>query len=78
VTATTATADRTAAAILARRQHAASLLRDVENALQKLRRDHTRITFRGVAARAGVSRIFLYENSDARRLVEAAIAAADQ
>jgi hypothetical protein len=70
--------DRTAAAALARRQHAAGLVRDVHDALRKLRRDRTRITFRGVAARAGVSRTFLYENPEARCLVEDAIAATSQ
>jgi chromosome segregation ATPase len=78
VTATTEATDRTAAAILARRQHAAGLIRDVHDALRKLRRDRTRVTFRGVAARAGVSRTFLYENPEARRLVQDAIAAANQ
>ena len=78
MTTTTCGTDRTAAAILARRQHAASLLRNVEDALRKLRRDRARLTFRGVAARAGVSRTFLYENPAARQLVEDAIGAANQ
>lgn len=69
---------RTAAAILARRQHAASLIRDVQDTLRKLQRDRTSITFRGVSTRAGVSRTFLYENTEARRLVEDAIATANQ
>ena len=57
MTTTTCGTDRTAAAILARRQHAASLLRNVEDALRKLRRDRARLTFRGVAARAGFSEL---------------------
>jgi uncharacterized protein YukE len=77
VTATDAT-DRAAAAILARRQHAAALVRDVQDALRQLRKDRARITFRGVAARAGVSRTFLYENPEARRLVEDAITATNE
>jgi hypothetical protein len=52
------------------------LIRDVQDALRRLRRDRTRVTFRGVAARAGVSRTFLYENPEARRLVQDAIATA--
>src|SRR5260221_7940206 len=78
VTTTTHDTDQTAAAILARRQHATSLLRNVEDALRKLRRDRARLTFRGVAARAGVSRTFLYENPAARQLVEDAIGTANQ
>ena len=70
--------DRAAAAILARRQHAAALVRDVQDALRQLRKDRARITFRGVAARAGVSRTFLYENPEARRLVEDAITATNE
>jgi len=77
VTATDAT-DRATAAILARRQHAAALVRDVQDALRQLRKDRARITFRGVAARAGVSRTFLYENPEARRLVEDAITATNE
>ena len=77
MTATDAT-DRAAAAILARRQHAAALVRDVQDALRQLRKDRARITFRGVAARAGVSRTFLYENPEARRLVEDAITATNE
>ena len=70
--------DRAAAAILARRQHAAALVRDVQDALRQLRKDRAHITFRGVAARAGVSRTFLYENPEARRLVEDAITATNE
>lgn len=69
---------RAAAAILARRQHAARLLGDVRDALTKIRQDNARVTFRTVATRADVSRTFLYENSEARRLVEDAIAATNQ
>lgn len=66
---------RTDAAILARQQHTARLLREVTDALRQMRRDGTRVTVRGVAHRAGVSRTFLYENSHARRLVDDAIRA---
>lgn len=53
---------RTAAAIQARQQHATTLLGDVQHALRQMRRDNTRITVRGLARRAGVSRTFLYQN----------------
>lgn len=69
---------RTAVAILARQQHTAGLLREVTDALRQMRRDGTRVTVRGVARRAGVSRTFLYENTDARRLVDDALTAAAQ
>lgn len=75
---TQSTDSRTAAAILARRQRTAGMLDDVQQALRKLGRGTARVTFRGVAARAGVSRTFLYENPQARQLVEQAIAAATQ
>ena len=65
---------RTAAAIQARQQHAAGLLGDVQQALRQMRRDNTRITVRGLARRAGVSRTFLYQNPEARQLVDEAIA----
>jgi hypothetical protein len=77
VTTTEPTA-RTAAAILARKQHAAGLLRDVQDALRQMRRDGTRMSFRAVAHRAGVSRTFLYENPEARKLVDDAVAASDE
>jgi chromosome segregation ATPase len=76
MTGVTNNGDRTTAAVLARRQHAARLLLDVEEALRKIRKERSRATFRAVATRAGVSRTFLYENAEARRLVEAAIATA--
>jgi cell division protein FtsB len=64
---------RTAAALQARKHQAASLLRDVQHALHQMRREGTRITVRGLARRAGVSRTFLYQNPEARRLVDEAI-----
>jgi len=66
--------NRTAAAVRARREHTARLLRDVQDALRTIHKDRLAVTFRGVASRAGVSRTFLYENTDARGLVESAIA----
>jgi len=64
---------RTAAAIQARKQHATNLLADLQHALRQMRRDHTPITVRGLAHRAGVSRTFLYQNPQARTLVAEAI-----
>ena len=72
---TAAPTARTAAAIHARKQHTGNLLRDVQQALRQMRRDNTRITVRGLARRAGVSRTFLYQNPEARQLVDEAIAA---
>jgi len=73
VTAGTEPNPRTAAAIQARKQHATNLLRDVQQALRQMRRDNTRITIRGLARHAGVSRTFLYQNPEARHLVDEAI-----
>jgi chromosome segregation ATPase len=64
----------TQAAIAARHAHVQHLLDAVRAALRRMDRDGTRITVRGVALLAGVSRTFLYQNLDARRLVGAATA----
>ena len=64
----------TDAAIAARRTHVQHLLDTVRAALRRMHRDGTRITVRGVAHLAGVSRTFLYQNPDARRLLEDATA----
>ncbi|MCW2915073.1 MAG: hypothetical protein JWN52_3141 [Actinomycetia bacterium] len=45
----------------------------VPEALERLRRDKTPITFPAVARRADVSRTFLYDK-DARKLMDAAVA----
>src|SRR5260370_31995583 len=63
---------RTAAAIEARRRATEQKLHEVGDAIAWLGRSKTPITYPAVARRAAVSRTFLYENSDARALMEAA------
>jgi chromosome segregation ATPase len=65
----------TEAAIAARRAHVQHLLDAVRAALRRMDRDGIRVTVRGVALLAGVSRTFLYQNPDARRLLDDATAA---
>ena len=64
----------TDAAVATRRAHVQQLLDTVRATLRRMQRDGTRITVRGVAHRAGVSRTFLYQNPDARRLLTGATA----
>ena len=66
------TPDRTAAAIEARRHATGQKLGQVRDAIAWLRRSKTTVTYPAVARRAGVSRTFLYDNPDARVLMEAA------
>jgi len=66
------TPERTAAAIQARRRATEQKLHQVRDALAWLRRSKTPVTYPSVARRAGVSRTFLYENRDARALMEIA------
>ena len=65
---------QTAAAIAARRRQTHDKLGQVEQAIAQLRRERDRLTVRSIADRAGVSATFLYENSDARVLVQRATA----
>jgi chromosome segregation ATPase len=62
----------TAAAIEARRAATAQMLQRVGQALRQMRREHALITVAAVARRAGVSRTFLYQNDQARRLIATA------
>ena len=72
-------AAQTAAAIAARRARTAQMLRRVSDAVQRMRREKTPVTYQAVARRAGVSRTFLYQHPDARALVaEAAARGTDQ
>jgi len=64
---------RTAAAVLARRQNTEHKLHRVREAITVLRRQKAPITSAALARRAGVSRTFLYENTDARALVADAV-----
>ncbi len=70
-------AGRTDKAIQARRHHVNVLLKRVREAITELHKDHARITVSAVVRRSGVSRTFLYQNADARTLVEEAIARAE-
>ncbi|MFK0288066.1 DUF6262 family protein [Streptomyces sp. NPDC090499] len=69
----TSAPDQTAAAAAARRRQTQDKLHRVEKAIGQLRRERGRLTVRAVAQRAGVSATFLYENTDARSLVQAAV-----
>jgi chromosome segregation ATPase len=68
---------RTLAANQARQQGTRLKLELMEEALRQMRREHTPVTYPAVARRAGVSRTFLYQNSEARKLMAAAVTAAD-
>jgi hypothetical protein len=64
---------QTAAANQARRQRTEEKLRHVADAISQLQRRRLPVTYPGIAARAGVSRTFLYDNPAARDLAAAAI-----
>ncbi|MFL0176997.1 hypothetical protein A5630_06835 [Mycolicibacterium mucogenicum] len=59
----------TAAALQARRVATTAMLHRLEAALQEMKRQHAKIGVAETARRAGVSRTFLYQNPDAKRLV---------
>ncbi|MDV9187629.1 DUF6262 family protein [Streptomyces sp. SR27] len=69
----TSASDQTAAATAARRRQTQDKLTRVEKAIGQLRRERSRLAVRAIAKRAGVSATFLYENPDARGLVQAAV-----
>jgi hypothetical protein len=64
---------RTAAALAARRRDTLAALDRVHDAINRLRREKTPISIAAVARRAGVSRTFLYTNTDAKTAVAQAI-----
>jgi hypothetical protein len=66
-------ASQTAAANQARRQRTEDKLRHVADAISHLQRRRLPVTYPAIAARAGVSRTFLYDNPAARELVTAAV-----
>jgi len=70
-------ASQTAAANQARRKRTEEKLRGVAGAIAQLQRRRLPVTYPAIAARAGVSRTFLYDNPAARDLVTAAISRAD-
>ncbi|MEV7526451.1 DUF6262 family protein [Streptomyces sp. NPDC091371] len=65
--------ESTAAAIAARRRQTEQKLEQVKTAIGHLRRERSRVTVRAIAQRADVSATFLYENTDARTLVQNAV-----
>jgi hypothetical protein len=68
---------QTTAANQARRKRTEEKLGGVADAIAQLQRRRLPVTYRAIAARAGVSRTFLYDNPAARELVTAAITRAD-
>ncbi|GAA4729965.1 DUF6262 family protein [Phytohabitans rumicis] len=66
---------RTEAANHARQQSTRNKLDRIEATLRTMHRERTPVTYPAVARRAGVSRTFLYQNADAKKLVTTAIAA---
>jgi Family of unknown function (DUF6262) len=66
-------ASQTAAANQARRKRTEDKLRSVADAIQQMQRRRLPVTYPAIAARAGVSRTFLYDNPAARDLISAAI-----
>src|SRR5258708_20134773 len=70
-------ASQTAAANQARQRRTEEKLRRVADAIRQLQRRKVPVTYPAIAARAGVSRTFLYDNPAAGHLVTAAITRAD-
>jgi hypothetical protein len=67
-------ATRTRAAIQTRRNNTEQMLVRVRDALRQMRRDHIPVQTAAVARRAEVSRTFLYQNEQARKLLADAAA----
>ncbi len=67
------TPDRTTAANRARALATQQKLQQVRDAIAQIRRARTPLTYPAVAAAAGVSRTFLYANTDARALISHAL-----
>ncbi|GAA2752989.1 DUF6262 family protein [Kitasatospora cinereorecta] len=67
---------QTSAAIAARRRASEDMVERVRTALASMRRDRTPLTVAALARTAKVSRTFLYQNQQAKALIEQAAAAA--
>ncbi|MDG4834122.1 DUF6262 family protein [Solwaraspora sp. WMMD1047] len=65
----TVSSQRIDAAIAARRRTTSSMLDRVRAVLHDMRRERSPVTVSAVQRRANVSRTFLYQNTDARRLI---------
>ncbi|MFE6052857.1 DUF6262 family protein [Kitasatospora sp. NPDC056446] len=65
-------APRTAQALKARQERSQEKIKDIRGALVRMLKSRTAITVAAVAREAGVSRTFLYEQAEARSLVEQA------
>ncbi|MGW3690588.1 DUF6262 family protein [Streptomyces sp. NPDC005125] len=65
----------TEAAAAARRRQTEQKLAQVTTAIAQLRRERGHLAVRAIALRAGVSSTFLYENAEARALVQNAVSA---
>ncbi|MFJ3037134.1 MULTISPECIES: DUF6262 family protein [Streptomyces] len=63
---------RAAVALAPRERRVKDMLQRIEATVAELRHRHTAVTFQVVARTAGVSRTFLYENPEARKLIEVA------
>jgi chromosome segregation ATPase len=70
-------ATQTAAANKARRKRTDEKLRSVADVIAQLQRSRLPVTYPAIAARAEVSRTFLYDNPAVRDLISAAITRAD-
>ncbi|MYR87196.1 hypothetical protein GTY41_20185 [Streptomyces sp. SID685] len=67
---------RTAAALAARRSRTDAALLRVHESIARLQREKAQVSVSAVARRADVSRTFLYDNSEARAAIAAAMAEA--
>lgn len=65
---------RTAAALASRLRNSQAALDRVTDAISRLNREKTPVSIAAIARRAQVSRTFLYDNTDARTAVAAAVA----
>ncbi|WP_148587980.1 DUF6262 family protein [Streptomyces sp. WAC01526] len=69
---------RTAAALAARRHKTATALKQVHQAIARLRREKAQVSVAAVARRADVSRTFLYDNTEARAAIATAMTEAGE
>jgi chromosome segregation ATPase len=75
---TTVPEPRTAAALAARRRGTAAAVERVHDAIARLHRERAKVSVASVARHAAVSRTFLYDNSEARAAIAAAMTGAGE